>query len=42
MKKIILALLVACTVLSACASNDAAAPKKTRSNAAETLPCEDK
>ena len=41
MKKIVFALLIACTVLSACASNDAA-PEKTRSNTAETLPCEDK
>ena len=41
MKHILFALLVACTVLTACASNDA--PKtKTRSSGAETLPAENK
>ncbi len=44
MKKVLFAMFVACTLLSACASSDdkAAATEKTRSNAVEQLPAEDK
>ncbi len=43
MKHILFALLVGCTLLTACASDeDAATTTKARSSAVETLPAENK
>lgn len=43
MKHLLFAVLVACTLLAACSSNDKATQtKKTRSASAERLPAEDK
>lgn len=42
MKYAIFALFIACTVLTACSSDDKAKTSKTRANSAEYLPAEDK
>ncbi|MGN1091247.1 MAG: hypothetical protein ACI4RJ_01985 [Alphaproteobacteria bacterium] len=42
MKKIVIALLIACACVSACSSTNDAAATKTRSSAVETLPAENK
>jgi hypothetical protein len=41
MKKILIAMLIACACVTACASNDAGSAR-TRSSAVETLPAENK
>lgn len=42
MKKIVIAMLIACAFVSACSSNKTDDAAKTRSSAVETLPAEDK
>ena len=42
MKKIIIAMLIACACVTACSSNNTNGAAKTRSSAVETLPAEDK
>ena len=42
MKKIVIALLIACAFVSACSSSKTDGGAKTRSSAVETLPAEDK
>ena len=42
MKKVIIALLIACACVTACSSADNTSGAKARSTAAETLPAENK
>ncbi len=42
MKKIVIALLIACACVTACSSTNDTAATKTRSTAVETLPAENK
>ena len=42
MKKVLIAVLIACTFVSACTCSNADTTAKTRSSVAERLPAEDK
>ena len=42
MKKILIAMLIACAFVTACSSSNTDGAAKTRSSAAENLPAEDK
>ncbi len=42
MKKIVIAMLIACACVTACSSNNTDEAAKTRSSAVETLPAENK